>query len=30
MNSRLFEIASVLVCFDNVASVIVNADHSLM
>jgi hypothetical protein len=26
----LFEIARVLVCFDHVASIIVNANHSIM
>ena len=26
----LFEIARVLVCFDHIASVIVNANHSIM
>jgi hypothetical protein len=28
--SRFFEIARVLVCFDHVASVIVNANHSVV
>ena len=27
---RLFEIASVLVCFDQLARIIVNANHSIM
>jgi hypothetical protein len=30
INLRLFEIALVLVRFDHVASVIVNADHGIM
>jgi len=28
--SQLFELASVLVCFDHIASFIVNANHSVM
>jgi hypothetical protein len=30
MASPLFEIALVLVCFDHVARIIVNANHSVM
>jgi hypothetical protein len=30
MNSPFLEIARVLVCFDHVASFIVNADHSIV